>query len=433
VFTNANAVTLTFNSAVTGYAAVTSGGGQVGATGAGSVGATGLTGATGVAGPTGATGVGATGITGATGLTGPTGATGVQGSTGITGPTGATGLTGATGSTYETVSSTSTVIGTGAKTITIGTGLAYTAGQTVMVANTASNFMTGIISSYNNITGVLVFTSSLTSGSGTYTSWIVNLSGSIGASGVQGATGVTGATGVQGATGVGATGATGVQGATGLTGATGSAGVAGGSNTQIQFNDATAFGGSANLIFDKTTNNLTITGNIVVNTGAYYGNGSGLSAIAGGNVTGQVGNALVAGTVYTNAQPNITSVGTLTSLTTSGNISAANVTASSYHIRSVATGISANGSTQGTATAITKEINIISTVASGAGIILPAIAGAVVTITNTSANSLLVYPATGASINSLSANAAFTQGAGSTLQFIAPTATQWYTVGATYA
>jgi hypothetical protein len=44
------------------------------------------------------------------------------------------------------------------------------------------------------------------------------------------------------------------------------------------------------------------------------------NAVAGANVTGQVANALVAGTVYTNAQPNITSVGTLTDLTVTGNI-----------------------------------------------------------------------------------------------------------------
>jgi len=49
-------------------------------------------------------------------------------------------------------------------------------------------------------------------------------------------------------------------------------------------------------------------------------NGSLLTNITGGNVTGQVANALVAGTVYTAAQPNITSVGTVTSLTSSGNI-----------------------------------------------------------------------------------------------------------------
>jgi len=42
------------------------------------------------------------------------------------------------------------------------------------------------------------------------------------------------------------------------------------------------------------------------------------NAVAGANVSGQVANALVAGTVYTAAQPNITSVGTLTSLTING-------------------------------------------------------------------------------------------------------------------
>jgi hypothetical protein len=51
------------------------------------------------------------------------------------------------------------------------------------------------------------------------------------------------------------------------------------------------------------------------------------NAIAGANVSGQVANALVAGTVYTAAQPNITSVGTLSSLTVSANVGAGNVNA----------------------------------------------------------------------------------------------------------
>jgi hypothetical protein len=94
----------------------------------------------------------------------------------------------------------------------------------------------------------------------------------------------------------------------------------GGSNTQIQFNNAGEFGATANLSFDSATNNLAISGNIVLTTGAYYGNGSGLTNIAGANVTGTVANATTAGTVTTNAQPNITSVGTLTGLVVSGSI-----------------------------------------------------------------------------------------------------------------
>jgi len=64
--------------------------------------------------------------------------------------------------------------------------------------------------------------------------------------------------------------------------------------------------------------NITTTGN--VSAGYFIGNGSSLTSITGANVTGQVANSLVSGTVYTNAQPNITSTGTLTSLTVSGNL-----------------------------------------------------------------------------------------------------------------
>jgi hypothetical protein len=133
---------------------------------------------------------------------------------------------------------------------------------------------------------------------------------------------------------------------------------AAGSNTQVQFNNNDDFGASSNFTFNSATNNLAVDGNIVVSTGGFYGSGAGLSAlvganvtgevsfaatanavaganvsgavsfattannVAGSNVSGQVGNALVAGTVYTNAQPNITSVGTLTSVTTSGEVKA---------------------------------------------------------------------------------------------------------------
>ena len=44
------------------------------------------------------------------------------------------------------------------------------------------------------------------------------------------------------------------------------------------------------------------------------------NAVSGGNVTGQVANALIAATVYENAQPNITTVGTLSNVSVSGNI-----------------------------------------------------------------------------------------------------------------
>ena len=74
---------------------------------------------------------------------------------------------------------------------------------------------------------------------------------------------------------------------------------------------------------------ISAVGNITANY--FIGNGSQLSSISGANVTGQVANALVAsiavlaGTVTANAQPNITSVGTLTSISVSGNADVGNL------------------------------------------------------------------------------------------------------------
>ena len=64
---------------------------------------------------------------------------------------------------------------------------------------------------------------------------------------------------------------------------------------------------------------LDVVGNVTTQ-GRFIGSGAGLTNVPASNISGQVANALVAGTVYTNAQPNITSVGTLTSLTATGNI-----------------------------------------------------------------------------------------------------------------
>jgi hypothetical protein len=114
--------------------------------------------------------------------------------------------------------------------------------------------------------------------------------------------------------------------------------------TEIVFNDGNGYTSNAGFTFGQASGNLNIPGNIIVSTGAtignviigaassnisnanvvtanlFSGNGNSLSSIQGANVVGQVGNALVAGTVYTNAQPNITSVGTLTGLTSTGTV-----------------------------------------------------------------------------------------------------------------
>jgi hypothetical protein len=68
-------------------------------------------------------------------------------------------------------------------------------------------------------------------------------------------------------------------------------------------------------------NNITVTGNITANM--FIGNGSQLTGISASS-SNTANTANTAATVTTNAQPNITSVGTLTSLTITGNITAGN-------------------------------------------------------------------------------------------------------------
>ena len=58
-----------------------------------------------------------------------------------------------------------------------------------------------------------------------------------------------------------------------------------------------------------------LTGNIIANIANY---------VTGSNVDGQVANALIAGTVYSNYQPNITTIGTLSTLHVTGSLTAGN-------------------------------------------------------------------------------------------------------------
>ena len=79
------------------------------------------------------------------------------------------------------------------------------------------------------------------------------------------------------------------------------------------------------------SNSISTTGNVTA--GYVAGNGSLLSNLTGANVTGTVAlatSATTAGTVTTAAQPNITSVGTLSSLAVTGNISGGNVNSTFY-------------------------------------------------------------------------------------------------------
>lgn len=101
----------------------------------------------------------------------------------------------------------------------------------------------------------------------------------------------------------------------------------GGSNTQIQFNDGGSFGGTANLIFNKATNALTVSGNInsananlgnSVSANYFIGDGGLLSNITVGSATAiSNGNSNV--TVTANSNVNISVSGNANVVVATGN------------------------------------------------------------------------------------------------------------------
>ena len=177
-----------------------------------------------------------------------------------------------------------------------------------------------------------------------------------------------------------------------------------------------------------TGTSLVLSGNVTANNISVTNLGN-----IGGNITTSA-NVLANINVVANGNISGNNLSATNGIVASGNMTGANVITTNYFIRSVQTGISANGSNLSTATGLSKEINVVSTVTSGTGVRLPiGVAGMGIIVTNTSANSLNVYPNANCSINFLAANAVYSMPAKATLQFVAPTTTQWYTVGATYA
>jgi hypothetical protein len=81
------------------------------------------------------------------------------------------------GDRYLTTSTTSNSVSNGNKTFTIGTGLSYTPTQNITISYDASKHMHGEVLTYNSGTGVLTVDVNHHTGSGTYTSWVVNVGG----------------------------------------------------------------------------------------------------------------------------------------------------------------------------------------------------------------------------------------------------------------
>ena len=186
----------------------------------------------------------------------------------------------------------------------------------------------------------------------------------------------------------------------------------------------------ANVI---SANTFTATGNITagnanlgnsVTANFFIGSGANLTSLPAGNISGQVANALIASTVYTNAQPNITSVGTLTSLAVTGNISSGNAnlgnaTTSNYFIGSganltnipagnisgqvanalvagtVYTNAQPNITSVGTLTSINVTGNIVSNANVVTDLIVGRTSGITITATGTNQNINLIPTGTG--------------------------------------
>jgi hypothetical protein len=235
------------------------------------------------------------------GTSGTTGSSGSSGTSGTSGVSGTSGISGQSGDRYQTTSSTSFTLGTGG-TITIGTGLAYTVAQDILIAYDINNHQVSMITSYNPTTGVLVFGNpSTVEGSGTYSSWGVNLNGAAGGNGSNGTSGTSGLTGSSGTSGTrgtsGTTGTSGTSGSSGLTGTSGTSGIAGTSGTS---GVSPTLPTSVNYGLFAQTANSTIITNTTVESSLINGGVGTLTVPANGFSVGDSFRAVFGGVVNAN-------------------------------------------------------------------------------------------------------------------------------------
>lgn len=96
----------------------------------------------------------------------------------------------------------------------------------------------------------------------------------------------------------------------------------------------------------------------------------------------------------------------------------------------VVDGLTATGSTQVDALPLTSDVNVVGTVPSGSGVMLPAIPqpGDECVIANLGSNALNVYPGAGGSIQGAAANAAYQLAIGAAASFVARTGSQNWAV-----
>jgi hypothetical protein len=153
-------------------------------------------------------------------------------------------------------------------------------------------------------------------------------------------------------------------------------------------------------------------------------------------VAGITANASANGTISSGVVPGqlvfqtANASGTLvTGLTIDGPTNSVNV--GTYLTQSITPTITAQGTNQAGALALTTHITVVTTVTTNSGVALPAaVAGMIITVYNAGANALNVYTVSGGSarINSLGTTAAYSLSIGTGIRFLAASTTQWYTI-----
>lgn len=130
------------------------------------------------------------------------------------------------------------------------------------------------------------------------------------------------------------------------------------------------------------------------------------------------------GTLYTAATATFSTAHATTSFATG------TVTVGSFFSTTVGTGLSAAGTTLATGTLLSAQDNFVTTVASGTGVVLPAVnVGTKVSVRNAGTNPLNVWPSSASDqIESLAAGAASTAAVGATAGFMRDAAAHWYRV-----
>lgn len=96
--------------------------------------------------------------------------------------------------------------------------------------------------------------------------------------------------------------------------------------------------------------------------------------------------------------------------------------------------VTAAGTTQATATPITRTVNLVTGGSTNNGIILPApVGGERIFVRNNLTVDIKVYPHSGGQISNNGANVGVTLSASSALEYVACSSTLWFTANATYA